>query len=507
MSLITRCVLYMLAGSLFLASAHAQGLPAGQAVAFTIDVSKEIHVGEPFDYVVRVLYRPADVTPDFPGLVRDIRFVPFEQLHLSRPQTRTTDLADGVREYTLVYPLQGINVIPHQTYMLDPVTLSWKSVAGGEPGTMTVQPSTVTITGYYPVQIFGQPFQPLLPTIQDYFRMKQLALALLLAMSLGFGIQRIRKAASIREQNISSHAEQLRAQFNQIEGDPRQQLLAYERILLALLFYYRQFSARDFWRSVRNEMNGQLDLQRLKLRFSQAYHTSVPEPSAVVDVQGTLETLFVSVQAEANAERQAQLDALKGTVWQRLRNNRPTFITGVLAVLFATAMIVMLAVPSLWRDQDVRLYNGWIEGLPERLFDNSPDVKLGSVDVEMLVQFSEQQDILQQLISDAIKSAYLYNFGTIVAKAYVSMIEGEDQTEDEFAENEAGANRPSFEFPKQLLANAVRLAPLHEDARRNLEIAIMLREAEKKDQESGQVQGEIGPPLPGFSRDLSPVLF
>ena len=128
------------------------------------------------------------------------------------------------------------------------------------------------------------------------------------------------------------------------------------------------------------------------------------------------------------------------------------------------------------------------------------------IDVQMLVQFAEQQDILQKLQQDTVKSFYLYNFGTIVARAYVSILSGENQDEEEAGEDES-TNKPSFEFPLQLLANAVRLYPQTEEARRNLELAIVLREAEKKEEDSGKVQGEVGPPLPGFSRDMKQILF
>jgi hypothetical protein len=57
-----------------------------------------------------------------------------------------------------------------------------------------------------------------------------------------------------------------------------------------------------------------------------------------------------------------------------------------------------------------------------------------------------------------------------------------------------------------LLANSARFYPFDEDIRRNLEVVIRLKESQDN-KESGEIQGELGPPTPGFSRDMNPLLF
>jgi hypothetical protein len=516
MRFILRCIPVLLAGVLLI-STHRLVAQTGNntladelSVSLQVEIPNVIHVGEPFEYRLRVLYRPDRVEPDFAGLLRNVRFVPFEQLHLRRPVITRTTLADGMNEYILSYPVLGIAVVPYKTYTLDPVRLDWRVIASGEQGGVEVQPGAIAISGYYPAEVYGQTFEQLRPAINDYYRLKQLAIAALALLMLFGGGMLLHRALRRRQLIVAVEADRIYRQFESVSpaANPRARLLAYEQVLLTLLLFYRKFSARTFWagRSDNVESAMQTLLLRMKQRLHPAYQLAEPGQDSVSLVREDLQQVFTAIQPDIDAERQAGLDALQGTLSRRIRQHQLSFAGGISAVLVGLCCAVLLLRPAVWREADIILYNDWINGLPARIFDNSRDRELGVIDVQMLVQFAEQQDILQKLQTDIVKSAYLYNFGTVVARAYVSILSGENQDAEQ-ADEEESTNKPSFEFPLQLLANAVRLYPQSEDGRRNLELAIVLREAEKKEEDNGQVQGEVGPPLPGFSRDMKQILF
>jgi len=487
------------------------GLADHQDIRMIVQTPAQIHTGEPFTYQLRVLYRADKVEPDFTGLLRAVRFVPFEQLHLSRPAISNTLRADGTNEYELSYPVHGITVVPHRVVTLDPVRLSWRVIATGETSEVEVQPDPVQITGYYPPEISGQLFQSLQPAFNDHYLYKQLGITAVALLLLIAGSMLVYGAARRRNMPVTIQADLIRLQFDSITTEShsgRDSLLFYERLLLTLLLYYRKYTAHHFW--TREPHSGDLRwmqlLQKLKQGLRLAYQGGEPDTASVTAVKDSLQDVFNSIGPDISKEKQSRLDELQGTLMLRICQHRLRFVTGSFAIISGLLLVLLLVCPTLWRDGDLVIFNNWVNSLPEKMFDSGRDNELGIIDVQMLVQISEQQEPLQQLQADTVKSAYLYNFGTIVARAYVAILTAVDQNEEEIGEDEA-TNRPSFEFPMQLLANAVRLFPHDERVRRNLELAIMWREREKKDEESGKVQGEVGPPLPGFSRDMNQLLF
>jgi hypothetical protein len=211
------------------------------------------------------------------------------------------------------------------------------------------------------------------------------------------------------------------------------------------------------------------------------------------------------VEPESLAERANKLALIQGTVRHRIAERKLVFSAGIVCLAVTVSLLVMLVRPGVWRDHDIAVYNGWINSLPARLFDETQDHTLSTVDVEMLGHLAEERNVLQELTRIKLRSEYLYNFGTVVAKAYLAVLTAANQVEEEAEEMEA-AEKPSFNFPVQLLSNSARFYPHDEDTRRNLELAIMFREKEEN-RGSEEVQGDIGPPTPGFSRDMKQMLF
>lgn len=500
-----------LLGSVPLTSTVAQNsavLASNPDISINAEVSTSAYIGEPFEYKIRVIYKPESVKPDFSKLIRGIRFVPLEQLNLSRPSITESTLASGENEYLLSYPVFAINVVPHNTYVLDPVKLSYRNLKTNENLQITIQPGSVDISAYYPKDISGIPFQPLKGTLLNYQEHKRMAIALGAIIFLTLGSLMIFNSARQRIVKLFSRADVLRNQYEQISANSptdRQSVLLYERIYLSLVSCYMMLTARDFW--IRDPQTSdpflQQNFKNMKHNLLAGYSVSAPESVKIKSIRELLDSIFNYVEPDSVKERLKQFTDTQGTVKQRIANRKTLFIGGTMSSLLALLLLVFFVKPSIWMDSDIGIYNNWINSLPDRMFDESRDSEMSSMDVEMLVNFSEIQKVFEQLKSQQLKGKYLYNFGTIVSKAYIAILSGADATQQE--EIEAAAP-PSFDFPVQLLSNAARLYPHDEDTRRNLELAIMWRENEDR-KDSDKAEGETGPPLPGFSRDLSPLLF
>jgi hypothetical protein len=213
--------------------------------------------------------------------------------------------------------------------------------------------------------------------------------------------------------------------------------------------------------------------------------------------------MFRHIEPEVILERLKRLAEIHGTLRQRISGRKLLFAGGIAGLAAAASLLVLVVRPALWMDNDIEVFNRWTGSLPPRIFEMARDSDLTTLDVEMLGHLSDLQRPMDLLESGEFKGKYLYNYGTVVAKVYAAIHSGDTRAMEE---EEEAAEPPSFEFPVTLLANSARYHPFDEDARRNLELAIMWRESEDK-VDAGEAVGDEGPPMPGFSRDQSPLQF
>lgn len=481
-----------------------------QDLTVSVSVETEIYVAQPFEYKVNVVYNPDTIAPDFRKLLRETRIAPFEQLQFTRPSITETERAGGAKEYTLSYPVLGLEVVPHTEYELHPVSLYYRDLSAGEEHFVTVQPGQIKIIGYYPREIFGIPFQPLKGVISDNKLQKQVAIFIGALFFLIVGGILIFK--SFRSRSELTDIEDIREQYHAINKlhsqNNRQSVLALERIFLQLLLRYRANKAYEFWTKKYHDKDPYWKdyITEIKISFQSGYsHKEIDRPS-VGTIKKQLDNIFEYIESEIIADKDEKFAEMQGTFIQRIARNKILFASGVASIFVTLVLIILLSNPLIWLDRDIVLYNSWVERIPARMFEQNRDNEAGSADVEMLGNISEQMGVFEKLKSEVHKSRYLYNFGTVVSKAYVATMMGSDTEEGMSMEEEEQGATPSFEYPVLLLTNAARYYPHDENTRRNLELAIMYLENEKKD-DSGQQQGETGPPLPGFSRDLTPLLF
>ncbi len=243
----------------------------------------------------------------------------------------------------------------------------------------------------------------------------------------------------------------------------------------------------------------------MKYAFQTAYdHKPISEDIAE-SIQDGFTRTFHELEMESEKEKIDKIESIQGSLKQRIMRYPGLFISGLVCLVFTAFFISLLIRPSIWQNSDLVYFNQWIDSLPDKFFDEN-NINLGTVDIEILGNISEQQNVLINLQGEYFKAAYLYNYGTIISKTIVTIMQEGGESEEGAIEEEEIIEPPSFEFPVQLLANSVRFFPYDSDARKNLELAIMYL-INEEDEESGEVQGEIGPPLPGFSRDMNEIQF
>jgi hypothetical protein len=480
-------------------------LPDGIFINAESEINETVRVGEPFKYVIRVDYRSDHVSPDFRRLLRDVILLPFEQIHRTRTSISQSEIDVGIQRYQLSYSIVAVNVVPGQSYTLSPLSVHYHLFESDVDQQVDIEAKTITLAQYFSEDYLTVPFQALKGKVRDHSSYTRLLIILGILVSLASGVGMIRKAISKPFISGQSFSDRSREHFEAVRGSTvskKQKIIQYERLILSIFKHYLSLGARLFWSA---QDFGPEDearkRERIKLHLQSGYRVGEPEEKDIEVIEGGLISLYAGVEQVAVSERSEDKMRRQGSAAQRIKRNKLAFYSGIFLILMTFILLILLLNSQIWIDRDIQVFNSWIDSLPERLLEEDNQYDLDILDVQVLGNISEQHRVLENLQSDELRSAYLYNYGTLVAKVFRKIITMPPEDEEDEA-----AEPPSFEFPLQLLSNAVRFYPYDEDTRRNLEIVILLKENEEQ-KGSDDVEGELGPPTPGFSRDMNQVLF
>lgn len=485
---------------------HEVMLAPDQDIHVITRIEPDIYVAEPFEYQIRVIYRPGVVSPDFRQLLRDVNFVPFEQKHKSRTSIIKYLYDENINEYVLSYSIVGIDVLPGNSYSFDEITVRYTQIESNTVSSVSAQPSPVIIKRYYTDQALDIPLQPLKGYVEDNAAIiRGLLITCLLLFFILSGvliISVIRK----RDVNAQSIAEQIQKRFKHVKQtvqNRRKKLIEYEKLILSIFRSYGSRTALGFWQP---RISGERSLwtqsgAAIKPALESAYCATGPEDKDIQTVETNFDRVYMEIEQQSTEERAYLEQKLQGNVRQRIKKNSFNFIAGFMAAIIGFIFLYLSINQHVWINQDAQVFNKWIDSLPDRLLEEEKRHELNNLDIEMLGHISDEQRVLENTQSDLHRSRYLYNYGTLATIIYKSILLMPPQDEEEEV-----PEPPTFEFPLLLMANSARFNPEDEDVRRNLEIIIDLKESQKKE-EGGEVEGELGPPTPGFSRDMNPLLF
>lgn len=481
-------------------------LSPNQNIHVITKIEPAIYVGEPFEYQIRVVYRSDKVIPDFRQLLRDVSFVPFEQKHKSRTNINEYSYDENINEYVLSYAIVGVDVLPGNSYNFDEITVRYTQIESNVVSSVSAQPSPVTIKRYYTAQALDNPLQALKGTVEDNATVIQGLL--ITCLFLFFILSGVLIISVIRRRDVKAQsiAENLQYKFKHIKDtvqNPRKKLIEYEKLILSIFRSYGSRTALSFWQS---RVSGEHSLwtqsgAAIKPALESAYSDCGPQDQDIQTIETNFDRVYIGIEQQSSEERAFLEQKLHGNVRQRIKKNRFNFIVGFMAAIISLIFLYLSINQHVWINQDAQVFNKWINSLPDRLLEEEKRHDLNNIDIEMLGHISDEQRVLENTQLDFYRSRYLYNYGTLATIIYKSILLMPPRDEEEEA-----PEPPTFEFPLLLMKNSVRFNPEDEDIRRNLEIIIGLKESQKKE-ESGEIEGELGPPTPGFSRDMNPLLF
>ncbi len=469
-------------------------------------IEPAIYVGEPFEYQIRVVYRQDKVIPDFRQLLRDVNFVPFEQKHKSRTNINEYSYDENINEYFLSYSIVGVDVLPGNTYSFNDISIRYTQIESSTISSISAQTSPVIIKRYYTDQALDIPLRDLKGTVEDNATV--IHGLLITGLFLFFLLSGVLIICVIRKQNVNalSIAEQIQNRYMHVKQtvlNPRTKLIEYEKLILSIFRSYGSKTALGFWQS---RILGEDSLwtqsgAAIKPALESAYSDSGPQEQDIQTIETNFDRVYIGIEQQSTEEKAFLEQKLQGNIRQRIKNNRFNFMAGIMAAIIGFIFLYLSLNQHVWINQDAQIFNHWINSLPDKLLEEEKRHDLNNIDIEMLGHISDELRVLENTQSDLYRSRYLYNYGTLATIIYKSILLMPPRDQEEEV-----PEPPTFEFPLLLMANSVRFNPEDEDIRRNLEIIIGLKENQKKE-ESGEVEGELGPPTPGFSRDMNPLLF
>lgn len=462
-----------------------RGLAADENIRLWVEFDKPSYlIGDTAIYKVRIVWRDKLVTPDIKTFETSISFFPFDHLGGVVDSRR---VGNGFREYSAGYLLQAVNVSATTSYQLDTATVFYTMASDGNTDVhaFRASPPPIHIGEFYPDNIARIALRPPKPSIDDARSLRRwsmaacgAALAVVLSLLLR---QRARK----RPYTELSAAERLWRDFDGLRRKPhrdQQRGVEYERLFTQALELRAGIRPLKFWSDQKNELNEFQDIVvEARNTFGETYRPAGPSDDDIESMAAIVDKILVPMVTEERLQREVH-----DNFWQRLQRQPRVLAASAALSLAVLTAFSLAALPSLWLPQEIKRYNAAV-------------TMLGSGDdlQQAVNAFSE----LGELSKDArVRSASLYNFGTLLADPRLTRLSRE-QHQNFLAAiflPEVTLNRllhdleldAEFELitllseitrqyvqAEQALKASVRVVPKDPDTRRNLEILGKLRKA------------------------------
>ena len=483
-------------------------LPSGANIAGWASLDRDSYLtGDIARYHIRVLWRENLVNPDLETFKNSIGFFPFNRREILDAE-RT--LANDIGEYTLEYVLQAVDVEPSTRLLLPPPTVYYTDSQSGD-GTLQsfrISPPSASIGSYYPEDVSEISLLELKGKILVPEALKQGLMFILGSLLMLAGLFLIWKFGSRRTQTQLSEPEQLWRKFHALDRknmDNRSYLLACEKIFTGLFQYKTHISPMVFWSDMGlDEGTWKDNCLTARNIFSRNYLLESPQVDDVEKINQLLDSIFSRIVEEQRLQRE-QEPSFKARLLQQPR----VLSTAGVALTFASVMFVLAARPSLLLSPDVARYNEAYQ-----LIEDRSTIDKG---------YGLMSEILEQIEDERIKSAALYNIGTLATQPvilnqnpdqHLALLKVMFQEEQIFVEpllHSLGLNAEveilalftdtahALNQGEAALKAAIRLSPDDGNAKRNLEmlgkrrraLAETIQELLTVPEEEGAGEGEL----------------
>ena len=356
-------------------------------------------VGDVATYRIRIRWRDELAAPDLETFETSIGFYPFDHRGSVVNERR---LGGGQREYVADYTLQAVNVETASTYQLDSAIVYYTLASDGhaEVQSYRVSPPPVHIGEFYPGNIASIALRPLKPAIDDARALRRLLIAgcglALMAILSALLWQRGRK----RPNAELSAEERLWRDFDALRRAPhddRQFVVDYEQLFTRALELRAGVTPLQFW-SGESLARGEWQelIAEARTMFGEAYRPEGPSVEEVERIVALIDGFLAPMVAEERLKREVHED-----FFERLRQQPAVMAASGMLLVAVLVAFTLAALPSVWLSPDLKQYNAAVELLNAE----------GN-----LQQAAEAFSALSEVSEDpGVRSAALYNFGTLLA--------------------------------------------------------------------------------------------
>jgi hypothetical protein len=379
-------------------NAHESSLPADKDIWGEASFDRDSYLaGETIHYHARILYRDNKVEPDLDQFVRSAIFTPLEK-HGNHTDSRS--LGNGVKEFNLDYLLQGVDVEPDTLHQMDPVVLFYKVKGENsrELQSLRVPTPNIYFSTTYPKDVSTIPLKTIKGEIGDPYFLRQILFILNSTLLLALGIYILWFYGRKRTIKELSPTEVVWREFQDMDraniGD-QNSLSGIEKIVTKLLYIRTGLTAAAFW-SGENPGDPFWKDFVVKVRngFLDNYRKSKSIPGQTSEVLSDLENILSAIVAEDRLKLEQEPDLFK-----RLMMQPRVLFSGVTLVCLAITILLVASVSNL--------------GIPSDLIKYNQIVRTLSSNIPMIDESTPLEALGKEAESPFVKSASLYNAGTI----------------------------------------------------------------------------------------------
>ncbi|MDX1535689.1 MAG: hypothetical protein R3346_02945 [Candidatus Spechtbacterales bacterium] len=290
------------------------------------DIDIRVHVddvghfiGETFSINVVVQYRSRVIEVN-PKSIERISFTPVDVIEII---ANNENLNDGVSEYSYEFRARGIDVVPGNSYRVQPFTLEYTTLSTGETQEAVVEPNLILSFGtYYGESIDGASLRPLFGAVANQSIFKSIVFGLsafvMLVLLIGVFISN-KDNHEEQTEDVEDKNHELLAAFEELafygndewlrQKSSRKRMHELEALSLKIARLTDDILPQDFWNLLALEEN-----KELLYILESGYRKIPPNFEDVRNAKAGIEELFSSEEEDTE-------NIIQNT-WNRLRSKR-----------------------------------------------------------------------------------------------------------------------------------------------------------------------------------------
>ncbi len=434
-----------------------------------------LHIGETVNYVINIVYDPANITPDMDVFERSVDVTPLEKRQFSEA---ISSLEGGYKKYTLEYVLQAVVVETGASFQLDPAIIYFTSLGESSLQSYQVSSPRIRIMEYYPGNDADSELNGIIGPIRAYSNLTRVLMAFLGFILIAFCSFSIWKFCRKKKDTELTRVDNLWLEYQntvKTKSPSKPSFTEFERIFTQLLssqtgikpgqFWSGQISDDKFWKEAciggRNIFRNIYSPGKININWNK-------------DVIALLDNSFTHTLSEINRKNLTEPSLI-----HRLFNEKQILFISSGSFVLGILMLIFTVWPATWIPEDINRFNQLLEVVNNDEYTN-----------EVALEFS---DLGESFNDKHLSAVSYYNSGTLMAGHVQNINQDQLLTIGDSFEN-VGADERIIQDSEDLLEilttnvdifrqselqlrESVRAHIEDENFRRNLELVIKRRKA------------------------------